>query len=67
MYHRMKMFSHNRYLYIKMLYKRMVLQNNSNTLQAIITERTIQKRRNGEKENNGVQSTVFNECENQYR
>ena len=49
-YNRMKIFSHNRYLYIKMLDKGVVLQNNSNTLQAIIAERTIQKRRNGTKE-----------------
>ena len=46
----MEMFSHNQYLRIKMLSERVVLQNNSNTLQAIITERTIQKRRNGAKE-----------------
>ena len=46
----MKMFSHNQRLRIKMLYKRVVLQNNSNTLQAITAERTTQKRKNGAKE-----------------
>ena len=44
------MFYHSQYLCIKILYKRVVLQNNSNKLQAIITERTKQKRRNGAKE-----------------
>ena len=46
----MKMLSCNQYLRIKMLYKRVVLQNNSNTFQAIITEKTIQKKRNSAKE-----------------
>ena len=44
------MFYHSQYLCIKILYKRVVLQNKSNKLQAIITERTKQKRRNGAKE-----------------
>ena len=63
----MKIFSRNHYLCIKMLYKRVVLQKESNILQAIISDRATQKRRNGAKEKYLVQSAVFNGCKNQYR